>query len=112
MRDQGIRNAFVGGVDESGGRRRKHLGLLAKIERRDLVVLLRPVLHQIPSHAVIDGERRFDAPTVLRKRPRILVASVEGLGICLVVIAGYADQKIREVRSRLGTGEEKRSVER
>ena len=53
---------------ETPGRIGKDLRLLAQIEGWNLVILLRPVLHEIPANPKVQGQAGCYPPTVLVKR--------------------------------------------
>ena len=55
--------------------------------------------------------RLDDAPAILRETRGVLVAAVVSLRVGLIVIAGDADQKVREVRAGFGPEKKKRSIE-
>src|SRR6185437_8308049 len=111
LRDQGVRNALVGGIYQASGRVRKYLRLLTQVEGGDLVVLLRPVLHEIPSNSKIESQTRSSAPTVLVERGSILVTGIIGLRVCLVVEGRNSNQEVSQIRSSFGSVEGECTVE-
>src|SRR5205085_7565428 len=112
LRNQGIGDPLVRRIYQAPGRVGENLRLLTEIEGRNLVVLLRPVLHEIPSDSKVQRQTGRCPPAVLVKRRRVLMARVVGLRIRLVVESGNSDQEVGDIRTCLGAIESESAVER
>src|SRR5207302_3213176 len=88
------------------------LGVLPQNKRRNLIEFLRPIVHQIPAHSVVQREAWLEPPAVLQESSGVFVAAVERLGVCLIVVAGDADQKVCEIVSCLRAEKGERTITR
>src|SRR5215471_3984586 len=63
--NQRVRNPWICWINEIGRCRRVDFRLLAENEGRNLVVLFRPVLHQVPANTVVQRHASLEFPTIL-----------------------------------------------
>ena len=94
-----------------GGRARENHRLLARREGGDLIVFFVPGLDAIPAQAVVQRQVLPHAPAILRVKPGIFIAAVEGLKLALVVLARNAQQEVREVDAGLAAEEDEVAVQ-
>ena len=93
LRDERRGNSFVRYIHETGRGSGIDLRLLAERKCRNLPVLFRPVLHQVPAYAVVERQIGFDSPAILYISRHILMPGVVGLGARLFKVAGNSEQK-------------------
>ena len=86
--------------------------MLADNQGLQLVVLFVPGADDVPAQAVIYGEARSKSPGILREERDISISRVEPALVSLYVGAGYANQIIGEVRTRLRAVELEATVKR
>src|SRR5580658_2267876 len=89
-RGERSRHSRVGGIEDAGRSSRKNDGLLARLEGRDLVVLLIPGLDPIPAQTIIQREAAPETPAILTVDANVFIPAVKGLKLALVVLAGNA----------------------
>ena len=111
-RREGFGNSRISGKNPAPGRAGIDRRLQSRHNRLDLVLGIPPERTDLPAQAVVQCQRRVDAPTVLRVGADVHSARVEELLGCLNIGRRRPDQEISEIAARLRAVELEASVRR